>query len=71
MRTSGDSFGITKESVSKGKDNFDSYLKGNRGLWDRFKYGSNRTLRGMDKINKAIYETSSQVSTNNSPNLSK
>ena len=71
MRTSGDSFGTTKESVSKGKDNFDSYLKGNRGLWDRFKYGSNRTLRGMDKINKAIYETSSQVSTNNSPNLSK
>lgn len=71
MRTSGDSFGTSKESVPKGQDTFDSYLKENRGLWDRFKYGSNRTLRGMDRYNRAIHKTSSdtpqtQTSTNNS-----
>lgn len=69
MRTSGESFGISKEPISKGQDTFDSYLEGNRGLWDRLKYGSNRTLRGMDRYNKATHETSSntpQTSTNNS-----
>ena len=68
MRTSGDSFGVNKEPISRGQDKFDNYINGDRGLWDRFKYGSNRTLRGMDRYNKAIHETSSQVSTNNSQN---
>jgi len=25
-------------------------LKSDRGLWDRFKYGSNRTLRAFDPL---------------------
>lgn len=51
------SFGTTKpnygsiENTSPVRpDNFESYLNSDRGVWERLKYGSDRTLRGMDRF---------------------
>ena len=52
LRSSGGMYGTTKPTeIKRGPDNFEKYLSGKRGFWDRFKYGSNRTLRGMDALN--------------------
>ena len=56
-RTSGGTFGESSSSVGRNFDNFENYLNSDRGIWDRIKYGSNRTLRGMDKFNTFQYRT--------------
>lgn len=50
-RTSGGTFGESSSSVGRTFDNFENYLNSNRSLLDRFTYGSNQTLRGMDRFN--------------------
>lgn len=63
-RTSGGIYGKSPTTIAKNNDNFDTYLSSDRGIWDRIKYGSNRTLRGMDKFNNKVYNLSqNQAST--------
>lgn len=50
LGTTKDNYGRNNISRPKGEDTFESYLKSDRGLWDRFKYGSNRTLRAFDPL---------------------
>lgn len=62
LRTSGGTFGETINPLNRGTNNFDTYLSSNRGAWERLKYGSNRTLKRMDKYNQNMYESSSTSS---------
>lgn len=45
--TSRNLFETTSQNKAKGEDVFESYVSGHRGYWDRYKYGSNRELRGI------------------------
>jgi hypothetical protein len=56
LRTSGGIYGSKNIETPKNDNTFEEYLKSDRGIWDRIKYGSNRTLRGMDKFNKREFE---------------
>ena len=40
-----------KQAIEKptGENTFKEYLEGDRSMWDKFKYGSNKTLRGAER----------------------
>ena len=45
---------VTTSPSPKGNDTFDEYLKSDRSNWDKFKYGSNRTLKSADRYNEKM-----------------
>ena len=45
---------VATSSNPKGNDTFEEYLKSDRNKWDRFKYGSSRTLKGADRYNEKM-----------------
>lgn len=45
---------VTTSPSPKGNDTFDEYLKSGRSNWDKFKYGSNRTLKSADRYNEKM-----------------
>lgn len=57
----------TKENTSPVRpDNFEAYLNSDRGVWDRIKYGSNTTLRRMDRfygLNSTVPTTAPSTTT--------
>lgn len=60
-------YGKAEASKPSGDDTFEAYLSGDRGVWDRIKYGSNRTLRAFDPLRGVSVSTGSkskQQSTN-------
>lgn len=50
VRTTKSNYGSKEISKPTKEDTFEEYLSGNRGLWDKYKYGSNKTLRGMEGL---------------------
>ena len=59
-------YGIVAQNNPTNPDVFNTYLE-NRGIWDKFKYGSNRRLRNIDKsIIKPSTNTESATETNTS-----
>lgn len=64
FRTTSANFGTTTNTKPTNPNTLETYLSGDRGLWDRFKYGSNRIIRRF-----APKETIEQnVSTNSGQN---
>ena len=69
LRTTKENY--SQQSITKptGQDTFKQYLESDRGIWDKFKYGSNRTLRGAERyINSfGINESSSKSNSTSTP----
>ncbi len=57
LATTKSNYGRVKTENRPNQDTFDSYLKSDRGLWDRFLYGSNRNLKRYDPITSAVKPT--------------
>ena len=60
-------YGRTEVNKPSGNDTFEAYLNGNRGVWDRLKYGSNRTLRAFDPAKGISLSTGSQSQPKSNP----
>lgn len=60
LATTKNNYGRVETENRPNQDTFDSYLKSDRGLWDRFLYGSNRNLRRYDPITNVVKPTATQ-----------
>ena len=60
LATTKNNYGRIETENRPNQDTFDSYLNSDRGLWDRFLYGSNRNLKRYDPITNAIKPIATQ-----------